>query len=95
MAVTAPVSSNSYISAARRRLMGAGGKAVMTVCSVKRSSEKRNVLFRQIRRIRFQTTFVWEESAVGAFLSARLLGCHLVHFLTGRAFFEHGVRFVN
>ena len=75
--------------------MGAGGKAVMTVCSVKRSSEKRNVLFRQIRRIRFQTTFVWEELAVGTFLSARLLGCHLVHFLTGRAFFEHGVRFVN
>ena len=32
---------------------------------------------------------------MGTFLSARLLGCHLVHFLTGRAFFEHGVRFVG
>jgi len=42
-----------------------------------------------------EPTFVWEESAVGTFLSARLLGCHLVHFLTGRAFFEHGVCFVG
>ena len=29
------------------------------------------------------------------FLTARLLGSHLVHFLTGWTFFEDGVRFVN